>query len=333
MILKRIKTIMRQFKKYFGFYRAKVVAVDLEDAPLTDITGSSSSIPPGKLKDYGAIKVSIDDIMREEFDKDYNYLSNGLVAYPANNPLGGRSWDDPGKTSYYHGSVYVPPLHSNVLVFFEGGSLDHPYYMCAWNSEETRLPPEQLSVDEPHKVYTILKTREGRCIVVSDDVDSQRIEINGKIRMDQGADPSGADNLNLPYVIDNNKTTILFDERSGTEKILIRTYKGDYIHIDIDERQLQMQFEGNINIKSNGSLSVDVKNDIHIRAGKSINIQSGEGMNLKSGSQTAISSSNGMHLNSNGAVRIDGSRTSIQSGITFSARNSNPTQPVGNRDT
>lgn len=320
------------FKKYYGIYRAKVVGVDLTEGPLT-VPDSGKPNPPGSLRDYGAIKVSIDDIMREEFDEDFSYLKDGLVAYPANNPLGGRSWDDPDKTSYYQGCVYIPPLYSNVFVFFEGGSLDHPYYMCGWDCEESRLPPEQLSVDEPHKVYTVLKTREGRCILVSDDTNSQRIEINGKCRKDQGSDPSGSDNLELPYEIDENKTTILFDEREGTEKILIRTHKGDFIHIDIDERKLQMSFEGDINIKTNGSLSLDVEKDINIKSNSNINIESTDSMNLKCGSQAALTSKGNLHLNSNSVVRIDGTRTYIQSGKTYSARNANTTDPIGERDT
>ena len=66
------------------------------------------------------------------------------------------------------------------------------------------------------------------------------------------------------YQIDENMTTILFDERQGKEKVLIRSYKGDFIHFDIDQRKLQLKIYDDIQIECNGNLYLTVDDDINI---------------------------------------------------------------------
>ena len=301
---------------YYGLYRARVVEVDIKD---------------NDYQEYGAIKVSIPDFMIDQIDSNFDLYKDGLIAYPANNPVGGRNPQDKDKTSYYQGSVYVPPKNSYVLIFFEGGNLDQPRYLTAWDCRSSKLPPENRNVDEPHKVYTILKTHSGRTMVISDSEDVQRIEITGKKRKLQGDDPAG--NEESTYNIDSNQTTILFDEREGREKILIRTHKGDFIHIDIDERQLQMSFENDISIKANGNLSLDIAKDLHIKTGGNQYIHAKGEQNLKSEQTGAITYDNGVNINSSGVVRIDGVKTLIQSGVKKRATSSNPKEVEGERDT
>ena len=301
---------------YYGLYRARVVEVDIKE---------------NDYQDYGAIKVSIPDYMIDQIDPELDLYKDGLIAYPANNPVGGRNAQDKDGTSYYQGSVYVPPKNSYVWIFFEGGNLDQPRYLSAWDCRASKLPPENRNVDEPHKVYTILKTHSGRTIVVSDSEDVERVEITGKKRKLKGDDPAGNDEST--YEIDGNQTTILFDERKGKEKILIRTYKGDYIHIDIDERKLHMNFENDINIKTNGNLSIDVAKDLHIKTGGSQYIYSKGEQHLKSEQTGCITYDKGINMNSSGVVRIDGVKTLIQSGIKRRAQSSNPDEPRGERDT
>ena len=302
--------------KYFGIYRARVVEVDIVE---------------NDYQDYGAIKVSIPDFMIDQIDTNIDMYKDGLIAYPANNPIGGRNTQDKDGTSYYQGTVYIPQKNSYVWIFFEGGNLDQPRYLSAWDCRASKLPPENRNVDEPHKVFTVLKTNSGRTIVVSDSEDVQRIELTGKKRKLSGSDPAG--NSESTYVIDENQTTILFDEREGKEKILIRTHKGDYIHIDIDERKLQLSFENDINIKTNGNLSIDVAKDLHIKTAGNQYIHSKGEQHLKSEQSGCITYDKGVNINSTGNVRIDGNRTLVQSGITKRSASSNPRTPSGERDT
>jgi len=301
---------------YYGLYRARVVEVDIKE---------------NDYQDYGAIKIAIPDYMIDQIDSDINLYKDGLIAYPANNPIGGRNSQDKEGTSHYQGSVYVPAKNSYVWVFFEGGNLDQPRYLSAWDCRASKLPPENRDVEEPHKVYTILKTHSGRAIVVSDSKDVERVEITGKKRKLQGDDPAG--NTESVYEIDDNQTTILFDERQGKEKILIRTHKGDFIHIDIDERKLQMSFENDINIKTNGNLSIDVAKDLHIKTGGNQYIHAKGGQNIKSEQVGCITCDKEINMNSSGVIRIDGVKTFIQSGIRRRAASSNPEEPKGERDT
>jgi len=306
------------YAKYLGFYRARVV----------------DPMPPTYYK-YGAVRISIPDFMQEDICKDsegssIDLYKNGLIAYPANNPVGGRNLEDPENTSYYQGAVYVPPKNSYVWIFFEGGLIERPFYFSAFDSKAVTLPPEQITVDEPYKVFTVLKTRQGRTIVVSDDTDTQRVEITGKKRKLSGDDPAG--NEVSTYTIDENMTTILLDERLGKEKLLIRTYLGDYLHIDIDQRKLHVEFENDINIKTKGNLSIDVKKNIHIKSGGATYLYSQKDFNIKSDKEISYTSGALFSLDASGYIRINGSRTMIQSGPGRKAITAKPNQPIGERD-
>jgi len=306
--------------RYYGFYRARVTEVDLAD-----------------YKDYGAIRVFIPDVMMDDIDSEVDPFSSGLIAYPANSPMGGRNEEDQSGTSFYQGSVYTPPVGAYVWVFFERGNLDTPFFFSSFNCECAKLPVENIKnpdgsdITNPSKVQTVLKTPEGRSIIVSDDENTQRIEITGKRRTLSGTDPSG--NYESAYTIDDNMTTILLDERSEKQKLLIRTYKGDFIHVDIDDRKLQIDFEGDINIRTGGNLSLDVDGNIQVNSGGNQNYTAGDDINLKAGGTLNATSSSAMNLNSSGNVRIDGAVVYENSGVLETAVNASPTSPSGSRDT
>ncbi len=339
--------------RYAGVHRALVTEVDIDN------------------NDYGVIRVFIPTIMTDKDpDIDEGNLDGvGIRALPANNPLGGRNDQDadPNKNSYYQGTVYVPPKGAWVYVFFEGMNPNKPRYMGALDLENTKLPPENRGVDKPHKVYTILKTRQGRTICVADSDDVQRVEITGKKRELTGG-PEGDDEST--YKIDGNMTTILFDERDTQEKILVRTYKGDYIHIDIDERNIQAYMEHDIIIKNDNEYHWHTAGDIHIKTDKNLYLEAGEdihvtakynihrsaGMDITDKAKINHKTEAGVDLDhkSGGSMRhgagathsikaatlvgIDGASTNIQSGVAQPAKPSeNATKPklvdpTGDRD-
>jgi len=295
-------------------------------------------------------------------DEDPKGEPYGITCYPANSPVGGYNRDDP--CSRYQRSVYVPLKGDWVWVFFEKNNTGHCYYIAAYMGQHARMPWENTGVREPNRVYTLLKTRMGRSIVMADSRDVQRIEIMGKKRflpvsgggskwpggdlfstyaIDEWKDNCADDQdpvyppeiKNSPYRSTNpttgqreekrttillgcqafeisegaqswldtegmtlqqwlnendttleqfidenidipgNATTILFDERKDKEKILIRTLFGDFVHIDIDERSLQIDFKNDISIKCGGDLSLDVGGDVHLRCEN--NYQTAEG--------------------------------------------------------
>ena len=287
-------------------------------------------------EDYGVVRVALPDFMVESLGTDGEGKSidleiNGILAYPANNPVGGRSVEELDKEHWYQGSVYIPPRGSTVWVFFQDGDLESCFYWNAVNYQYSKLPPEQTTADEPHKVFTVLKTHQGRAIVVSDDENTQRVEITGKKRTLSGTDPAG--NSDSTYTIDDNQTTVFLDEREGTEKLLIRTYKGDFIHVDIDERKLQIEFNGDINIKTSGSFSVEAGKDIQMKADGSAYLSGDQGLHLKSNSQAALGSADKMNIFSGSIIALDGSQTFVQSGKATDARTASPNPPEGERDT
>lgn len=310
----------------FGMYRA--VVVDNKDK-----------------EQYGRVLVWIPDLM-PEVDR-----TKGIWARPANNPIGGRNKEDDTE-NYYAGSSYIPKKGSWVFVFFEGGNINKPYYFGALDLENAKVLPENQVGSNYEDKWTIIKSHDGRAVVVSDDPDDERVEITGKKR--QMSSPPTGDKTSV-YTIDNNMTTILLDEREGKQKILIRTYKGDFFHIDIDEQNLQAYFENDIEIKCNNDMKLTANGNIDIKSlAGDIKIQADSGdMDLKSATdfkQSAGGSSNStsqessfrqagqsIHNKAGDQINSDaGDSINEQSGLSLDATEASDAtaaDPQGERDT
>ena len=257
----------------FGNFRAKVV--DNKDK-----------------QKFGRVLVWIPDLMPTVSETE------GIWARPANNPLGGRNMEnDAGH--HFMGSSYIPKKGAWVFIFFEGGNINRPYYFGALDLENTKVLPENQLGSNYEDKWTIFKSHDGRTIIISDDPDDERVEITGKKRYI--SNPPSGDEFSV-YRIDGNQTTILLDERDGKQKILIKSYKGDFIHFDIDDRDLEIKFARDIHIEAGGNIFVKAQGDMHFVAGKSImtsahdeintiagyriNIQTGEEYNRDVGSHS-----------------------------------------------
>jgi len=264
--------------KLFGNYRAQVV----------------ENKDPDK---FGKVKVWIADIM-PNIDPD-----KGIWAKPANNPMGGRNEDSGEEEALFSGTSYIPGKGTWCWVFFEAGDLQKPFYWGALDLENAKVLPENQLGKDYQKKWTIIKTNKGRCIVTSDDTDDERVEITGKKRTIKEP-PSG--DTNSVYTIDGNQTTILIDERSGKEKVLIRTHKGDFFHIDVDDQKLQGYFKGGINLKTDGDYYLQAKG-IYMKATDALSMESAKDMNIKSGSILNVESGNDMNINSGGTLHTESS--------------------------
>lgn len=261
--------------KYYGFYRSKVIDNNDPD-------------------EYGRVMVWIPDLMPSIPDNE------GIWARPANNSIGGRN-NETVEDNYYAGSSYIPPNGSWWLIFFEGGNINRPYYFTPLDIQNTKVLPENQLGSNPTKKWVVLKSHEGRTVVISDDPDDARVEITGKKR--QITDPPTGDTDSV-YTIDDNQTTILFDERDGKEKILIRTHKGDFLHIDVDEQKLQGYFKGGIDLKTDGDFNILAKN-FNLKSTNELNIQSTNDMNLKSTGDVNLTSTDDLNLYAQRAVYIE----------------------------
>ena len=249
--------------KYFGNYRAKVL--NNKDTEM-----------------YGRVLLWIPDIMPDiipsdepdpiEIENDESGVASvftqvGLWAYPANNPIGGRSGIE-NEDQWGQGSCYIPKIGAYVWVFFEGGNINRPWYFGSLELETSKVLPENQAGGEYQHKWTLFKSSQGRCIIISDDCD-ERIEITGKKRLlTKSADAPEGDIASV-YQIDGNQTTILLEETEDNEKLLIRTYKGDYINIDITQQELHCQFKNNIYFKTESDFYIDALN-IHFNASDSL---------------------------------------------------------------
>ncbi len=296
--------------RLFGFYRAKVI-------------GNKDT------EFLGRVVVWIPQLMPEVTEENA-----GLLAGPANNPIGGRNeTDDP--EHQFMGSCYIPKNGSWVWVFFEAGNINKPYYFAACDLENAKVLPEcQLGEDHEDK-WVIFKSHEGRCVVISDDPDDARVEITGMKR--KLKEPPSGDTDSV-YEIDDNQTTILLDERAGCEKLLIKTHKGDYINLDIEKGNLDIELTGdlriyaaNIHVESDGDIKtkgMQIQQEavvaISRKSGAKINDEAGAIFNIKSGANTAIQAG--------GLVTLDGTGVSEMSGgIAEAAETVSPDSPSGER--
>ena len=313
-------------QKAFAFGNYRAVVVDNKDK-----------------EQFGRVLVWIPDLMPEV------ERTKGIWARPANNPLGGRNKEDSDE-NYYAGTSYIPEKGSWVFVFFEGGNINRPYYFGALDLENTKVLPENQVGDEPQNKWVILKSGSGRAVVVSDDSKDERVEITGKKRQIK-TPPSG--DTGSVYTIDDNMTTILMDERDGKQKVLIRTYKGDFLHIDIDEQNLQAYFKNDIIIKCDNDLKITAKgkidiksdaDDVNIEADANMNLKSGGDMNKESGGSSNNSSQNddktsagaSIHRKSGGNIMDDGAQLLQQqgsAGAAGTADSATAADPKGERDT
>ncbi len=288
----------------FGFYRALVVGnKDLEFK--------------------GRVLVWIPQIM-PEIEKD-----RGLLANPANNPVGGRN-EEGNNEHHYMGTSYIPKRGSWVFIFFESGNPSNPYYFGACDLENTTVLPECQLGGEPEDKWVMFKSHKGRTVVISDDPDDERVEITGKKRKLKDK-PSG--DLESVYEIDGNQTTILLDEREGKEKVLIRTYKGDFIHIDIDGQNLQIEFANDISIECGGKLSIKAIKDIHIKTDANMYQESVLSTHRKAGSNIHEKAGIGHHTQAGTIIARDCNPIHDNYNESISAEPSKPTKPVGNRNT
>lgn len=288
----------------FGMFRAKVI--DNKD-----------------LMKMGRCFVWIPDIMPEVDD------TKGLWARPANNPVGGRNLEGDSE-HHFMGSSYIPKIGSWTFVFFECGNINRPYYFGALDLENTKVLPENQLGDNYEDKWTILKSHRGRCIIISDDPDDERVEITGK-KKDMAIPPTG--DTDSVYRIDGNQTVVLLDERDGKEKLLIRTREGDFFHIDVNEQKLQCNFKKGIVLETGGSLHVKVADDINIECGKNMHHESGQSMNRKAGMDMNDEAGTNLSRKAGGTIAEDGSSTFIQSGSSISATIVHPDLPDGLRDT
>lgn len=277
--------------KYYGNYRAKVL----------------------KNKDslfFGRVQVWIPDIMPEiDPHKDVpSNRDNGLWAYSANNPLGGRSGIE-DEDQWGQGSCYIPKVGSYVWVFFEGGNINRPYYFGSLDIETSKVLPENQAGGEYQNKWTIFKSSAGRCIIISDDCD-ERIEITGKKRQLKKSIASPEGDIESVYNIDGNQTTILLEETEGNEKLLIRTHQGDFINIDITNRELYCQFESNISIKTNADFLVEAKN-IHMTANTNMFLTAENEMNIAGIKNTYVSTTGSLNLSGRKEAMVKSLNTSI----------------------
>jgi hypothetical protein len=220
------------------------------DADQEDRKFHWSGIHRGKVIDdrdpdkAGRVKMWIPDVMPDIPE------TQGIWARPGNNPMGGRNTEEPDD-QFYQGTCYIPPMGSWMYLFFENGDPSEPRYMAAADVGQGKVLAECQVGDEWQKKWVIFKSRQGRCIVVSDDPYDERVEITGKKR--QIKEPPDGDFCSTQS-IKGNQTTILLDEREGQEKILVKDYKGNYMNIDTENDSIQFYAHGDLSMRCGGTI-------------------------------------------------------------------------------
>ena len=284
-----------QDNRYYGMYRAKVV----------------DNVDPDK---QGKVKIWIPSLMPKIPDTE------GIWAYPANNPLGGRDPDN--QDTWGQGTCLIPVKGAWVWIFFEGGNPSKPFYFAALDIEQSKVLAENQVGGQYWNKFTLLRTKTGRIIIISDDPDDERIEFTGKKRQQQAVLEGDTSSV---YNLQGNQTTILIDERQGKEKVLIVDHKGNGICINTEQEQLHIKVTDNTLLKCK-TLHITADQDIVMQC-KNLSIKC-DNVNCKASSNVRITSGGSTHIKCGGLFAADGSHVSIQDGASESASPSSPESPT-----
>ena len=255
-------------------------------------------------KTYGRIKVFIPALMDDE--------EVGVLAYPGNNPIGGRNSkgispnkDSNGGEQEFSGTFYIPPNNSYVWIFFENGDPNRPFYSNALDIRTHEAPPE-ISVNngaKPEERWLVFRSPHGRTITISDDPDNCRVEITGKKRT------SANNSDEHVYDIDGNQKTILIDDRAGKEKILIKDEQGNYVNIRTNMGDIDVHANNTIRLHSGSAVYIDTKylgintdglgvntNTFETKVGSTYTLSCGSKASIRAGSQIGMDAS---HISTN----------------------------------
>jgi len=218
-------------------YRAKVV--DTED--------------PLKL---GRVKVWIVDSM-EGFVED----NKGLWAMPGNNCfVGNRDSELVGRDDL--GSLFIPPKETYVYVTFEDGDFNKPFYHVGLNlSTNETVPIENQYGKKWWDKWTLIKTPQGRQILVSDDdTNDESVIIRGKY-LARGKRAFLGD-PRYPY----NSMYFQIWEKSGEEYILIKDTKNQWIKLDTANTCIRIQHPTGsyIELSDSGDIIIQAAKNVYI---------------------------------------------------------------------
>jgi len=289
---------------YDGIYRAKVI--DNKDEKM-----------------FGRVKVYLPDFMS---NKEINIDKDGLWALPANNPIGGRNEE----TNKHHGSCYIPIVGSWVWIFFENGRIDRPYYVSALDIQAKKVPPENQLGDEYYNKWTVLRSPKGRVMVISDDSSDERVEITGKKRKYNPESDNAKDSV---YTIDDNQTTILIDERTGKEKILIKDYKGNFICIEQDNDTFNLFMNGDMKVQIKGKTNLTFEDDVIMHCKKDVKMKIDGDMITDVSGKISTKSNDRIDIQSNSSdIHMDGNIFYWKTNTQTQSVTDIPEEPNGDRD-
>lgn len=220
-------------------------------------------------------------------DKEANELKWARVAMPS----GGSKW----------GHYFLPEVGDQVLLAFEGGSIEKPYVIGCISKTADKFLKD--SVDKDNQFKRIV-TRHGTTILFEDN---------------SGDEEGMKDKLTLETA--GKKLQILMDNEN--EKIRIGDKaKEDFIEMCTKEGSgtFKVQIKSKIEIKVGDKITVTMNGEsgaVSIKA-DSVRVEGGNGVTLKSdsavkldGPQIAASAGSALKLESSGAATVSGSTVSI----------------------
>ncbi|MBR4529364.1 MAG: hypothetical protein IKO80_03685 [Lachnospiraceae bacterium] len=215
-------------------------------------------------------------------DTQANELLWARVAMPSS----GEKW----------GHYFLPEVGDEVLVAFEQGNIERPYIIgCIPKLSDQFL---KKSVDEKNQIKRIV-TRHGSTVFFEDNADDQ----NGgkdKIRIITAGEEHKIE-------FDNEKDFILISDKSGKNKIHMKTKEGSG-NIEIHtEKKLFIKVGDNIKLTLNGSNgTVELSaTKVVVKASDSVKLQANGRMDVAGGS-TTVKGNSTTKVESSGPVTVSG---------------------------
>lgn len=199
-------------------------------------------------------------------------------------PYGGAEW----------GQFFLPEKGDQVLLAFEGGSIDKPYVIGSLPLERAKFLSK--SVDESNQKKRLV-TRHGNEIAFFDSKEGEGekdvLEIHTAGRAHE-------------VILDNAKKKIILQDQEKNCQIELQTEKGNLKIYAVGK--LSLQVGDSIKVEMNGSSgAVNIEaNKLTVNAGRKLECKT-DGTAKISGQQTIVEAGSALKLESSGIASIAGS--------------------------
>jgi len=208
-------------------------------------------------KKRGRVKVWVPDLMYGKVSE-----SEGIWAKPMNSPMSGiNDSGDVGKDDC--GMCAPPPKDTLVWVYFEDEDFNNAYYVSGLHLDiDESVPVENQQGGKYHDKWVLLKTPQGRVVMLSDDPDDESVIIRGKYKN------RGSRTIEGDPRLPKDSAYIEIWDKSGEEYVIVKDTEGQFFLLDTANSRVRIQHKSGsyIEMTKDGDIIIQASRDIHLNS-------------------------------------------------------------------